>query len=84
MDFPIPPIPRLFGPPRLLDFLKISHPPYYLDPPFIKHQRVDIIYTEFKALHFIYYSVGQFIWTYPITPLIRPLTYKAMAFISRY
>ena len=41
MDFQIylPPTPLIWTP-RLLDFWKISHPPYYLDPPFIRHQRV--------------------------------------------
>ena len=38
MDFPIP--SHLFGPLRLLDFRKISHPPTIWTPPFIKHQRV--------------------------------------------
>ena len=32
MDFPIPPTPRLFGPSRLLDFRKISHPPTIWTP----------------------------------------------------
>ena len=40
MDFPIP--SHLFGPLRLLDFRKISHPPTISSPPFIEQQRVMI------------------------------------------
>ena len=39
--------PPLIWTPRLLDFRKISHLPYYLDPPFIKHQRVHYIWRVF-------------------------------------
>ena len=48
MDFQIHPLAYLNSP--FIKFLENSPPPYYLDPPFIKHQRVSI----FQFSHIIF------------------------------